>query len=303
MKIKGHIGQLKYSKNPNFLNEYRKAIASFPSMEIKIVNHGVQIANRKEGFLDPKDWPKYIKDEYYGLGRNKDTVFDKYYEAFNSKWYQELLQEGKDWCRKNCKVPNNFILQLWDDNGVENVLYIEVFEKIGEKASESYDDIAEEGIFGLFKKNKLPQATPEELDEMERLETDVKNKCVAHLKAYVKKNKFDQKYKDAICSYPAMNIRVIGNLISVCDTEDPFINPSKFPPRIKETYNKTGEVYMTGGKHPKEFNYMWAIELIKEAARFCNQVYKLPDKYEILANEPDGDDSPCSMYIEINLRR
>lgn len=165
-------------------------------------------------------------------------------------------------------------------------------------------DIAMEGIFSkLFKKNKRPDCTPEELNEMRQLEEDVKNKCVLHLKNYVKKHRFDQKYKNAICSYPSMNICVHGDFISICDSEHPFINPEKFPEYIKDEYDKTGDEYQTAMVYEKELDYTWALELIKEAARFCNRVYKLPDKYEILANEPDGDDSPSAMYVEINKRK
>lgn len=127
-KVCDHL--IKYSKQSNFVNEYRKAICSFPNMEIKIVSHGVQIAKTKDGLTEPKDWPDYIKNKYYGPRIRKGTIYEKYNDAFNNKWYHELLQEGKDWCRKNCTVPDNFILQLWDDNGTENILYIEVFEKI-----------------------------------------------------------------------------------------------------------------------------------------------------------------------------
>lgn len=300
-KVLNHLKSI--VKEDEYAKEYKNAVCSFPSMKLAIAKDGVQVATTKDGILEPKDWPPHIKDRYYEINRSIQ-IYDEFPDEFDNRWFMDLMREGVEWCKDNCPVPDNFILQVTNADFDGTIIYIEVFEKIGEKANESIDQIVEEGILNIFKKNpKLPQATTEEIAEIKNLEADIKNKCVSHLKSYVKKKNFDQRYKNAICSYPAMHIHVNKDCILVCDTEDPFVNPSKFPPHIKKTYDEIGEIYRTGSKYPKEFNYMWAVELIKEAVRFCNYVYKLPDKYEIYANEPDGDDSPCSMYVEIDLKK
>ena len=149
-KVLSHLKKM--VKDDKLDQEYKNAICTYPSIKLVLSKNGVQITTAKYGTLEPKDWPPHIKNYYYST-RDYDGTVEKFSDEFDNRWYYDLINEGCSWCKDNCKVPNNFILQVWDGDSMENEIYIEVFEKIGEKASESFGQIVEEGIFSnIFNK-------------------------------------------------------------------------------------------------------------------------------------------------------
>lgn len=116
-------------KEYNYNNKYKDAACSYPSMKLALSKNGIQITTAKYGIMEPKDWPKHIKDVYY-TNRSYDKTYDQFPEEFNNQWYYDLINEGCWWCRDSCSVPDNFILQVWDGDSMKNEIYIEVFEKL-----------------------------------------------------------------------------------------------------------------------------------------------------------------------------
>lgn len=176
--------------------EYKKAVCSYPAMDLKLTPNGIQISKYDDGILPVKDWPSHIKDRYYELRSSFSEITEEFPDAFDNQWYYDLCNEVRLIIDTNFKgkLPENFHLQIWNDSDGDKEYFIEVFEKVGEKATESYEDIAVEG---LFKRNPYKE-------KEKQISKNIKNKFGEAYQAVLKQK----------------DLSKMKNFIRWCDSEE-----------------------------------------------------------------------------------
>lgn len=145
----------KYVKEHKFDQKYKMSLFSYPTIDIEFdEDYGVQITRAQNGTLytyeelDRKDYA-YIKNKYGEI--SEDELYEKHPDLFNNKWYYELQNVGITFAKKFSN--EKFDVKADYGDGDEGLVFIDVYDK--ESVTESYNQIAEEGILrNLFKKKQ-----------------------------------------------------------------------------------------------------------------------------------------------------
>lgn len=153
-----------------------------------------------------------------------------------------------------------------------------------------------------FKKMKeAHDADPEWKKKRDQVGNELQKRLIKFLKDYVKKEKFDEKYKDSACSYlvactikPDDEISMFGVEISDCqngwgDEIDPAWLRKHKDYKVKEDWSKD-----------PVYNNDWYYELLDVGSKEAENIFKsIPGSEDMILDVDTGDGDEGLIYIDI----